>query len=71
MANIPRLRADLMHDATMSAWIQPLAVVYWPYITNLRSARASRVVQQSKALHRSVEASLQPRVRPRLCHGWP
>ena len=33
MANIPWLRA-VMHDATRSAWIQPLAVVYWPYTTN-------------------------------------
>ena len=36
MANIPRLRAVLMHNATRSVWIQPLAVVYWPYITNPR-----------------------------------
>ena len=26
MANIPWLRAVLIHDATRSAWIQPLAV---------------------------------------------
>uniref|UniRef100_A0A8C7P2T0 Dynamin-like GTPase OPA1, mitochondrial n=1 Tax=Oncorhynchus mykiss TaxID=8022 RepID=A0A8C7P2T0_ONCMY len=26
--------AVLGHDALLSAWIQPLAVVYWPYITN-------------------------------------
>ena len=38
MANIPQLRAVLMHDATKSAWTQPLAVVYWPYITNPRGA---------------------------------
>ena len=34
MANIPQLRAVLIHDATWSAWTQHLAVVYWPYITN-------------------------------------
>jgi hypothetical protein len=33
MANIPWPRAVLMQDAMQSAWIQPLAVVYWPYIT--------------------------------------
>ena len=38
MANIPRLRAVLMYDATWSAWIKPLAVVYWPYIPNPRGA---------------------------------
>ena len=31
VANIARLRAVLMHDAMRSAWIQPSAVVYWPY----------------------------------------
>jgi hypothetical protein len=34
MANIPQLRSVLMHDATRSAWIQALAMVYWPYTTN-------------------------------------
>jgi hypothetical protein len=34
MDNIPRLRAVLMLNATRSAWIQSLAVVYWPYTTN-------------------------------------
>ena len=34
MANIPRLRDVLMQDATRSTWIQPLAMVYWPYTTN-------------------------------------
>ena len=29
MANIPRLRAVLKHDATRGAWIQPLAVVQY------------------------------------------
>ena len=29
MANIPRLRALLMHDTTSSAWTQTLAVVYF------------------------------------------
>ena len=38
MANIPRLRDVLMQDASRSAWIQPLAVVYWPYTTNPRGA---------------------------------
>ena len=33
MANIPRLRDVLKYDATPSAWIQPLGVVYWPYTT--------------------------------------
>lgn len=28
ITNIPRLRVVLMHNATGSAWIQPLAVVY-------------------------------------------
>ena len=37
MANIPQLRAVLMNDAKWSAWIQPLAVVYWPYTTSPRS----------------------------------
>ena len=36
MANIPWLRAVLMHNATLSTWIQPLAVVYWPHTTNPR-----------------------------------
>ena len=31
--NIPRLRAVLTHNATLSAWTQALAVVYWPYTT--------------------------------------
>ena len=31
MANIPGLRAVLKHDTMWSAWIQPLAMVYWPY----------------------------------------
>ena len=26
--------AQCMHNATRSAWLQPLAVVYWPYTTN-------------------------------------
>jgi hypothetical protein len=34
MDNIPLLRAVLKHDASQSAWTQPVAVVYWPYITN-------------------------------------
>ena len=34
MANIPRLGAVLNHDATQSAWIQALTVVYWPYTTH-------------------------------------
>ena len=38
MANIPYLRAVLIHDATRSAWIQPLAVVYRPYTTNPQGA---------------------------------
>ena len=38
MANIPRLRAVLTHNATRSAWIQCLAVEYWPYTTNPRGA---------------------------------
>ena len=29
MANIPRQRDVLKHDAMRSAWIQPLAVVHW------------------------------------------
>ena len=29
------LRTVLRHDTTHSAWIQPLAVVYWPYTTPL------------------------------------
>jgi hypothetical protein len=33
MANIPQLRDAFTHDTTWSAWIQPLAVVYWPYST--------------------------------------
>ena len=37
MANIPWLRAVLAHDATRSAWIQPLAVVYLPYTTPPRA----------------------------------
>ena len=34
MANIPWLRAVLMHYTMQSAWTQPLAVLYWPYTTN-------------------------------------
>ena len=34
MAVLPRLRAVLRHAAMRSSWIKPLAVVYWPYITN-------------------------------------
>ena len=33
MANIPWLRAVLRHEASQSAWIQPLVVVCWPYTT--------------------------------------
>ena len=39
MPNIPRLRAVLMHDATWSAWTQPLAMVYWPYTLLVKSFR--------------------------------
>ena len=38
MANIPRLRAVFRHEAKRSVWTQPLAVVYWLYITNPRGA---------------------------------
>ena len=38
MDKIPRLRAVLMHVAMRSAWIRPLAVVYWPYTTNPQGA---------------------------------
>ena len=31
IVNIPWLWAVLMHDATRSAWIQPLSIVIWPY----------------------------------------
>ena len=34
MANVPRLRAVITHNGTWSSRTQPLAVVYWPYITN-------------------------------------
>ena len=34
MANIPQLRAVLMHNTTRSAKTRPLAVVYWQHITN-------------------------------------
>ena len=34
MANIPLLRTVLTHDATRSAWIEAVAVVYGPYSTN-------------------------------------
>lgn len=33
MANLPRLKAVLKRDAPRSAWIMPLAMVYWPYTT--------------------------------------
>ena len=33
MANIPRLRDVLKTDATLSVWIQPVAMVYWSYTT--------------------------------------
>jgi hypothetical protein len=48
MANIPRLRAVLKHDATQSVWIQPLAVVYWLYTTNPQGA-----LRLLKASHQS------------------
>ena len=38
MANIPRLRAILKHNAMRKAWQQPLALVYWQYTTNTRGA---------------------------------
>ena len=38
MADISWLKDVLMQDATRSAWIQPLVVVYWPYTTNPRGA---------------------------------
>ena len=36
MGNTPWLRAVLRHNATRSAWIQPLPVVYWPYRVRVR-----------------------------------
>jgi hypothetical protein len=35
MANVPQLRAVLMHNATRRSWTQPLAVIYWPYTPHL------------------------------------
>ena len=51
MVNVSWLRAVLKHNAMQSEWSQPLAVVYWPYITNPRCLIAIINVIRAVKMH--------------------